>query len=421
MTNVIGQYFYIADEGDRTWAVKFRSDIPFDKLTRLYIAFAWIRDGLLTYNNMSNTPTDQQRIAALVGACRQENPTAQIYISSGYDSDGSMYKEAANNPSAFADSVVAFLRANKLDGYDMDWENGLQKQALNDLLIAVRSALNTASKQDGKTYGLTLAVWQYGYLGKYDLATIASNVDEINIMSYGTGLLLPNCVRSYSDFGFPMSKMIGGIDTESDYHNWGGTVDTLGSNGTIAEKAAYAWQNGLAGMMAWRLDNDYVVKDPPTGQYSGPSTYRGAIQLFNSMPIPVFLFTAQNPARYFYTTNPLGSPDSDWTAQGIAFYAFGADCQASTGQAVVPVYQYSAGDPQRYNLNTGISVGPGWTNDKKTAFYAFQGQAPNTVPLYQYHKLLPGEFWNLAYSVNENDPKLAGWTIDGPTFFVYGA
>ncbi len=35
---VIGQYFFIADEGSRTWAVKFRSDIPFDKLTRLYIA-----------------------------------------------------------------------------------------------------------------------------------------------------------------------------------------------------------------------------------------------------------------------------------------------------------------------------------------------------------------------------------------------
>lgn len=46
---VIGQYFYIADEGQRTWAVKFRSDIPYNLLTRLYIAFAWIRDGKLTY------------------------------------------------------------------------------------------------------------------------------------------------------------------------------------------------------------------------------------------------------------------------------------------------------------------------------------------------------------------------------------
>lgn len=47
-----------------------------------------------------------------------------------------MYLQAARNPARFAESVVAFLRANALDGYDMDWENGLEKNALNALLTA---------------------------------------------------------------------------------------------------------------------------------------------------------------------------------------------------------------------------------------------------------------------------------------------
>lgn len=251
--------------------MKFRNDIPFDKLTRLYIAFAWIRNGLLTYNDMSNTPTDQQRIAALVGACREKNPAAQIYISSGYD-DGSMYMQAALNPGAFAASVVAFLQANTLDGYDMDWENGLDKDALNTLLAAVRNALDAASEADGKSYGLTLAVWP-NVQPEYDMGTIGKTVDGINIMSYGARRSLQPIAENYYAAGLPWSKMIGGIDTEPGYRE-GGT-DTLGPSGTIAQKAAYAQQRGLAGMMSWRLDNDYTV--------NRISTYQGAIQLYHCM------------------------------------------------------------------------------------------------------------------------------------------
>lgn len=270
VNSVIGQYFFIADEGSLTWDVKFREDLPFDKLTRLYIAFAWIQNGTLTYGTMSNTPTDKQRIAALVGACKKKNPLAQVFISSGFDASGQMYKEAARNPTAFADSVVAFLRANGLDGYDMDWENGLDMNSLNALLLAVRKALDAASAQDGKTYGLTLATWQYRHPA-YDLKTIGSTVDAINIMSYGQGRTLEQSVQAFDDL--PKAKMIGGIEAEDDYQEGG--PDTLGPNGTIAQKARFARQNGLAGMMAWRLDNDHVENNV--------STYRGPLQLYASM------------------------------------------------------------------------------------------------------------------------------------------
>ena len=231
---VIAQYFLIDDEGSRTWKVKFH-DIPFDKLTRLYIAFAWIResDGKLTYKNTTNKPTDAERISALVKACRAANPFAEIYISSGYDEHGYMYHKAAENPEGFAQSVVHFLRHHSLDGYDMDWENGLEgkMEELKELLEATREALDDASKEDGKPYGLTLATWEtvdkYALdkidktkkvePSNYALAEIGKTVDAINIMSYGEGRDLSAIVAEFSEAGFPVPKMIGGIETEKDY------------------------------------------------------------------------------------------------------------------------------------------------------------------------------------------------------------
>ena len=266
---VVAQYFFFQDEGDRTWTVKFREDIPYAKLTRLYVWPAWLDNGLLILG-MQTDPDSPTRVEALTAACRQANPGAEVYISSGYD-DGEMYLEAAKDPGRFADSVVAFLRRYGLDGYDMDWENGLETQPLNDLATALRSAFDTAGAEDGKHYGLTLATWPKPDRA-YDMSVLAAQLDAINIMSYGVDESLEGCAQAYEQQGFPAAKMIGGVDTENGYL---GGVDTIGSDGSIAEKAQYALQNGLAGMMEWRLDNDYVVDDI--------STYKGADQLWESM------------------------------------------------------------------------------------------------------------------------------------------
>ena len=346
---VIAQYFFIADEGERTWDVKFRDDIPFDKLTRLYIAFAWIRNGQLTYNDMSNSPTDKKRIEALVSACHQKNSMAQIYISSGYDRDGEMYRRAAQNPTAFANSVVTFLRDNGLDGYDMDWENGLDKDALNKLLIALRQAFDAASKTDGKTYGLTLAVWP-NPRDRYDLKTVSENVDAINIMSYGVRDSLETDSQAYAKGDFPLSKMIGGVDTEADYSEG---VDTLGADGTIAQKARYALANGLAGMMAWRMDNDYVE-----GKIS---TYKGTIQLYESMAnqIPGMLGPSGGaggsqrilPIPENATVTGIQIRSGGWIDKVTLFYT----CPDNTNGSVS--MGGSGGDDQkRFNLQNGETI-----------------------------------------------------------------
>lgn len=267
---VVAQYFDFQDEDGRPWSVKFRDDVPYGQLTRLHVWPLWLADGLLTFGTPSKAaPTNEQRVADLTAACRAANPAAEVYVSSGYDDAGAMYLQAAEQPQRFADSVVAVLREYGLDGYDMDWENGIQAEALNTLATALRQAFDAAGKQDGKHYGLTMAVWPDAG-GRYDLATLGAVLDAINIMSYGDGVSLADCVDSYA--GFPTAKIVGGVDTEDGYP---GGVDTLGPSGSIATKSTWAMQNGLAGMMAWRLDNDYVADEI--------STYKGAEQLWQTM------------------------------------------------------------------------------------------------------------------------------------------
>jgi hypothetical protein len=277
MTNstVIAQYFYICDNDQ--WN---DPNVPFKLLNRLYIAFTWIRpnsDGnwVMVYND----PKDQEKITTLIKNTRRTNPGAKIFISSGYDEDGEMYKSAAKNADAFAESVISFIRANDMDGYDMDWENGIDGQAMLTLLTAVKSKLVQAGKQDNKTYRLTLAVWPSpngrGY-GSY-LPNIAKAVDQINIMSYGPACDLHRCVDSYNNNGVRKNQIIGG-------------VDTLGPAGTIVSKCLVAQQNGLAGMMAWRLDNDYVEEGKPT--------YKGAVTMYKTMHKAMRWTKVANVAQY---------------------------------------------------------------------------------------------------------------------------
>ena len=248
---IVAQYFGIFDD----WYTRaMAQNPPFDKLNRLYIAFAWIEDGKLTYKNKGY---DYQKISDLVTACRNKNPNAEILISSGYDEYGTMYKYAAKDTKStqeFAQSVVDFINTHNLNGYDMDWEKGIDQKGMNDLLDALRKAFDAEKKQ----YKLTLAVWpQPGKL--YDLGEIAGYVDQINIMSYGPNSLLSDSVSAYYDSGngIPYEKMVGGIETEIDYKESGGS-DTLGDTGSIKQKCDYALDKRLGGMMEWRLDNDYA-------------------------------------------------------------------------------------------------------------------------------------------------------------------
>lgn len=127
--------------------------------------------------------------------------------------------------------------------------------------------------------------------------------------------------------------------------------------------------------------------------------------------VPVYLYKAENPIRYYYTTNPEECPRQEWSKDGIAFFAF----QANTA-GTVPVYQFSAGSPQRYGLGTNPSPAKGWTPDSKVAFYVLTCEGTDSVPIYQYHQLIPGNYWNMFYS---SDPNVEGWIKDGIAFYAF--
>ena len=265
---IIAQYFGIWAEQGQTWEQKFRSDTPFDKLTRLYISFGKIikkEDGHFSINFDGST----DHVHALIDRIRAVNPHAEIFLTVGGNGNDDSFGGAANDD-LFAMNVRDFLLSYGMNGFDIDWEEGLNKQALNKLTQNLYQVLHAVGDQ------LTLDVWPYA--GMYDMSTLRNSVDQINVMSYGTGLSLANIVPIFIQAGFPAEKIIGGIETESGYNQFGGVTDSLGPDGTIVAKAKYVLSHGMAGMMEWRLDNDYATADNPL-----VPTYQGALLLWSAM------------------------------------------------------------------------------------------------------------------------------------------
>lgn len=265
---IVAQYFGIWVNHGQSWQQKFRSDTPFDKLNRLYIAFGKIVDENGAFMIEFDGSTDH--VQQLIARMKIQNPAADIFLTVGGDDGSQSYGGAANDPE-FAQNVLQFLNEYGFNGFDIDWQNNLNESDLDSLVQNLYSTLHANNKK------LTLDVWPFPDPA-YDISVLKNNLDQINIMSYGTGISLGNCTNSFLAAGFPLNQMIGGIETETGYNQFGGTTDTLGSSGTIAQKSSYALQNGMAGMMEWRLDNDYASATDPNNP-----TYQGAIQLWQSM------------------------------------------------------------------------------------------------------------------------------------------
>lgn len=266
---IIAEYFGIWTEQNQTWDQKFRPDTPFNELNRLYICFGKLvqtEDGHFTLG----FDGDPSHVHDLISRMKKENPTAEIFLTVGGNGSTTSYGGAANDP-AFAENVMIFLKKHHLNGIDVDWEQSLVKTPLSNLLQNLGTTLHSHNML------VTLDVWPF-VDSAYDMSVINQYVDQINIMSYGTGLSVAQCAQSYEKAGLLANKIIGGIETESSYNQFGGTVDTLGPNGTIAQKSQYALQNNLAGMMAWRMDNDYASASNPNYP-----TYQGTEALWTYM------------------------------------------------------------------------------------------------------------------------------------------
>ena len=280
---VIAAYWYLyPDPNDDTYnlVMPAKDRIPWKKINRLYIGFATLKDGLLTDLPTGTSADDaaqraemQRRIHEIVALCRENNPDAEIFITSNFGERemDPEYLQAAQDPQKFADSVLAYLKEYDFDGYDMDWESGrIDEYApqLTSLLSTCHATFAAAGNNPhGRPYLLTHTVWP-GVESAETVAGLKDCVDQLNLMTYGTGdkYDLVSYAESYAAAGFPYEKMIGGIESESAY------TDNVGpdTQGSVAAKCAYVKEHNLAGLFSWRMDNDMRPDNsPPTYQVTG--------------------------------------------------------------------------------------------------------------------------------------------------------
>lgn len=283
------------------------NQIPFEKLTHIIFSFATpATDGEL------NTQDIDGNIDVLVSAAHVKG--TRVYISiggaGGSDAFPTMAKSARNR-ALFVDRVKCYVQDHCLDGVDIDWEhwNGTdavipaESNALVDLLSDLRDNLDPDTE-------LSADVYATNWFGKHYPDGVADHVDYVNTMLYdltgpwsaegphsefqevisdGTdtytinswGLMYWNGYREW-----PKEKTVVGMPFYGrdfavnngegvDYSvivtrvaDAGGDInaDKFGRTYydgpmTAAKKAAYARDNGYAGVMFWELTGDTNVAE----------------------------------------------------------------------------------------------------------------------------------------------------------------
>jgi hypothetical protein len=282
-SRITAAYFYLyPDPGDDTYplVMSAKDTIPWKKVNRIYIGFATLQDGVLTdlpagtsAESITRRAETQARIRNVVTLIRQNNPGAEIFITSNFDEEklDPQYLLAVGDPQKFAGSVVGYLKEYGLDGYDMDWES----RKIDDYAPQLTSLLSAChdrfaaegNSPRGRPYKLTHTVWP-GVESPETVAGLADSVDQLNLMTYGPGDTydLTSYATAYHAAGFPYEKMIGGVESEAGYGESGGH-DTQES---VASKCAFVKENNLAGLFEWRMDNDMRPDNgPPTYQVTG--------------------------------------------------------------------------------------------------------------------------------------------------------
>ncbi len=281
--------------------------IQASKLTHINYAFASIQNGQVYVANTGD-------LAALV-ALKSQNPDLKVILSvGGWGAEG--FSDAAltdSSRTSFANSCLAVINANRLDGIDLDWEypvNGgwgmikcrpEDKQNFTLLLQKIRNTIGS-----GKLLTIATGASQE-YANNTELSQIAGICDFINIMTYDFGAYRHNAnlyesslfsstgisgdlaVRIHRNNGVPASKINLGIpfygrygsqwptyaELVASYINkngwtryWDATARTSylqNSSGgfityddpeTIGYKTSYIKANALGGAMFWQYAQD---------------------------------------------------------------------------------------------------------------------------------------------------------------------
>ncbi|KTD16374.1 glycoside hydrolase family 18 protein [Legionella jordanis] len=256
-----GTFYPIYNSGPGQWLPPNQPPIPpFNRVSAIFIAFAHAyaqqNGAILTYER--GQPEEPARQSLLVKTARAANPNIKILISLGWNQDDwtAINKDYVNHANIFVPSVIQFIRANNLDGFDIDDESvggtsGSIPQANFDGVIAnLRNALNYASLQDGRPYYLTITPAgnndEPGGIGDTQIDAVnAKNFDLINVQTYFNGgdwgIAFANQLLA---IGYPKTQIAHGIDVQESncdpdfppyigfagLFNWNMTKDSTCSN-----------------------------------------------------------------------------------------------------------------------------------------------------------------------------------------------
>ncbi|WP_211473442.1 glycoside hydrolase family 18 protein [Collimonas humicola] len=175
------------------------ADIDPGKITHLNYAFAVIKDGEVAADQAISAEQGPRDFVVL-RALKQRNPALKTLISVGGWAGSKDFSNVALTPQArrkFAASALAFIRKNGFDGVDIDWEfpvaggdagNAMRaedKQNYTLLLQALRDKLDSAGRQEHRSYLLTAAVGNnQAFFQNTEMAKVAGILDWVNIMTY---------------------------------------------------------------------------------------------------------------------------------------------------------------------------------------------------------------------------------------------
>ncbi len=156
----------------------------------------YVHDGEMFFLDVDRDPGNLAELDQI----RTQNPHLKMLMSVGGWNNSKNFSDMAATEitrRAFANSIVDYVRAYKLDGIDIDWEypvsGGLDdmihrdedKENFTTTMQTVRAALDAAGSMDGKYYLLTIASAQSKeFVINADLANSTAYLDFINIMTY---------------------------------------------------------------------------------------------------------------------------------------------------------------------------------------------------------------------------------------------
>jgi hypothetical protein len=195
--------------------------------------------------------TNQDYMNLMIQDARAANPNIKILTTLDFGGDGNELTQIfsgdqsqwPSQAASYANNVVAYLAANKLDGFDIDWEGPLSSVTPKDQMSLVLQALRTAFNTPSKRYLLTLSP---AVADNLDGSVVNDTVDFLNLQLY-SGFTDP---QEFTQIGISKSLLAFGAKFE-----WTNGVKPYQN----AQQAYQGYSSGGYNVVTqWRLNsNDF--------------------------------------------------------------------------------------------------------------------------------------------------------------------